>query len=163
MLRHITIYLKLSWPQPQCPIRMLTKTPEALSAATATLSVDAKKRAEKDSQKKAAKASAAASREEERRAQSKVYIKRIERNKRKYVTAISGLELHGLDLKKVSKDLGKKFASGCSVTKTASATDEIILQGDLSDDVFDFILQKFPEVPEANIECIEDKKKKGAG
>ena len=64
----------------------------------------------------------------------------------------------------MSKDFGKKFASGCSVTKTASGTDEIILQGDLSDDVFDFIVAKFPDVPEANLECIEDKKKaKGAG
>lgn len=37
-----------------------------------------------------------------------VYIKRVERNKRKYVTAISGLEAHGMDLKKVAKEFGKK-------------------------------------------------------
>ena len=37
-----------------------------------------------------------------------VYIKRVERNKRKFVTAVSGLEAHGMDLKKVAKDFGKK-------------------------------------------------------
>lgn len=37
-----------------------------------------------------------------------VYIKRVERNKRKYVTAVSGLEAHGMDLKKVAKEFGKK-------------------------------------------------------
>ncbi len=35
-------------------------------------------------------------------------IKRVERNKRKYVTAVSGLEQHGMDLKKVAKEWGKK-------------------------------------------------------
>ena len=37
-----------------------------------------------------------------------VYIKRVERNKRKFVTAVSGLEVHGMDLKKVAKEFGKK-------------------------------------------------------
>lgn len=32
---------------------------------------------------------------------------------------MSGLEAHGLDLKKVAKEWGKKFATGSSVTKTA--------------------------------------------
>ena len=49
-------------------------------------------------------------------------IKRVERNKRKYVTAVSGLEAHGLDLKKVAKEWGKKFATGSSVTKSASGS-----------------------------------------
>ena len=30
----------------------------------------------------------------------------MERNKRKFVTAVSGLEAHGLDLKKVAKEFG---------------------------------------------------------
>ncbi len=42
-----------------------------------------------------------------------VYIKRVERNKRKFVTAVSGLEAHGMDLKKVAKDFGKKCESVC--------------------------------------------------
>lgn len=98
---------------------------EALSQNLSTLSVDAQKRAEKDAQKKAAKAEAQEARENEKRAASKVVIKRVERNKRKYVTEISGLEAFGLDLKKVAKEFGKKFATGSSVTKTAAGGEEI--------------------------------------
>lgn len=65
---------------------------EALQQNMASLSVDAQKRAEKDAQKKAAKAATAEARAAETRASSKILIKRIERNKRKYVTAVQGLE-----------------------------------------------------------------------
>ncbi|KAK3724886.1 Translation machinery-associated protein 22 [Vermiconidia calcicola] len=137
---------------------------EALSQNLSTLSVDAQKRAEKDAKKKAAKAEAAESREAERKASSKVYIKRVERNKRKYVTEVSGLEHFGLDLKKVAKEFGKKFATGSSVAKTAAGGEEITVQGDVSDDIFDWLTENHEEVPEDNIELIEDKKKKsGAG
>ncbi|KAK5167860.1 Translation machinery-associated protein 22 [Oleoguttula sp. CCFEE 6159] len=138
---------------------------EALSAGVATLSVDAQKRAAKDAQKKAAKADAAEARDAEKKASSKVLIKRVERNKRKYVTAVSGLEAHGLDLKKVAKDFGKKFATGSSVTDLPSAGTggkEVTVQGDLSDDIYDYIVENYTAVPEDNIECIEDKKKKAS-
>ncbi|RDW60269.1 translation machinery-associated protein 22 [Coleophoma crateriformis] len=135
---------------------------DALSAATSTLSIDAQKRAAKDAQKKAAKAEAAEQKQAATLASSKVYIKRVERNKRKYVTAVSGLEAFNLDLKKVSKEFGKKFATGSSVTKLASGGEEIVVQGDVSDEIEEFILEKYKEIPEDNIELIEDKKKKGA-
>ena len=85
---------------------LLDPTTEAITASLSTLSVDAQKRAEKDAKKKEAKAAAAESREKEAREQAMVYIKRVERNKRKYVTAVSGLEAHGMDLKKVAKEFG---------------------------------------------------------
>lgn len=129
----------------------------------ATLSVDAQKRAAKDAQKKEAKAAAAEARDHEKKMSAKVLIKRVERNKRKYVTAVSGLEAHGLDLKKVAKDFGKKFATGSSVTKTASGGEEIVVQGDLSDEIYDWITETYGDIPEENVDCIEDKKKKGAG
>ena len=89
-------------------------------------------------------------------------IKRIERNKRKYVTAVSGLEAFGLDLKKVSKDFGKKFATGSSVTKLPSGGEEIVVQGDVSDEIEEFLLEKYSEIPEDNIELVEVKKKGAA-
>jgi CRISPR/Cas system CMR subunit Cmr6 (Cas7 group RAMP superfamily) len=76
-------------------------SPEALEAATASLSIEAQKRAAKDAQKKAAKAEAAEKKEADKIAHSIVTIKRIERNKRKYVTSVSGLEAFGYELKKV--------------------------------------------------------------
>lgn len=89
-------------------------------------------------------------------------IKRVERNKRKYVTTITGLEAHNLSNKDVAKALGKKMATGSSVTKTASGGEEITVQGDLSDDIFDWILENHSQVPEDNIELVEDKKKKSS-
>jgi density-regulated protein len=95
-----------------------------------------------------------------------VYIKRVERQKRKYVTVVSGLEQHGLELKKVAKELGKKFATGSSVTKMPAGGEEITVQGDVSDDLFDWLEEKYGDVipMDDNVECIEDKKsKKGGG
>ncbi|EHK43572.1 uncharacterized protein TrAtP1_001160 [Trichoderma atroviride] len=135
-------------------------SPEALEAATAALSVDAQKRAAKDAQKKAAKAEAAEQKQASKLASSVVTIKRIERNKKKFVTAVIGLEAFGLDLKKVAKDFGKKFATGSSVTKLPSGGEEIVVQGDVSDELEEFILEKYKDVPEDNIELVDDKKKK---
>ena len=54
----------------------------------------------------------AEARESEKRATSKVIIKRVERNKRKHVTEISGLEHFNIDLKKaqVAADIAKDAA-----------------------------------------------------
>src|ERR1700761_2531571 len=118
-----------------------------LAAGLTTLSVAAQERADKDAAKKAAKASAAESREAEKRANSKILIKRVERNKRKYVTAIQGLELFGMDLKKVAKEFGKKFATGSSVTKVPGGGDEITVQGDLSAEIEDYLLDTYKDIP----------------
>ncbi|KAI7927922.1 hypothetical protein M0657_002630 [Pyricularia oryzae] len=135
-------------------------SPEALQAATAALSVEAQQRAEKDAKKKAAKAEAAEAKHADKLKKSVVTVKRIERNKRKYVTSVSGLESFGLELKKVAKDFGKKFATGSSVTKVASGGEEIVVQGDVSDEIKEFIVEKYKDVPEDNIELVDDKKNK---
>ena len=122
--------------------------------------MEAQKRAAKDAQKKTAKAEAAEAKHADMLAHSTVTIKRIERNKKKFVTAVIGLEAFGLDLKKVAKDLGKKFATGSSVTKLPSGGEEIVVQGDVSDELEEFILEKYKDVPEDNIELVDDKKKK---
>lgn len=135
---------------------------EALEAATASLSLDAQKRAARDAQKKAAKAEAAEAKQADKLAKSVITIKRIERNKKKFVTAVVGLEAFGLELKKVAKDLGKKFATGSSVTKVPSGGEEIVVQGDVSDELQEFLLEKYKDIPEDNIEFVDDKKKKKA-
>ncbi|KAJ5808945.1 Translation machinery-associated protein 22 [Penicillium riverlandense] len=136
---------------------------EALSANLSTLKVSVQERAAKDAAKKEAKAAQNEARDAERKAASKIQIKRVERNKRKYVTVVIGLEVHGLENKKVAKELGKKFATGSSVTKSPSGTEEITVQGDVSEDVKEWLVDVYgSKVPEANIELIEDKKKKKA-
>ncbi len=161
-----------------------------ISANLSTLSLEAQKRAEKDAHKKAAKAEAKAQAAEHHRQHSKVLIRRVERNKRKHVTVITGLEAHGLDLKKVAKELGKKFATGSSVTKSTSYApsssgggsgsgggdagggsgggggggglgEEIVVQGDVGEEVCDWILEKYGDVvPGDNVEVVEDNKKR---
>ncbi|KAI1336448.1 translation machinery-associated protein 22 [Xylariaceae sp. FL0016] len=137
-------------------------SPEALEAATASLSVEAQKRAAKDAAKKTSAAEKAEQRQADKIANSVVTIKRVERNKRKYVTAVSGLEAFGLELKKVSKEFGKKFATGSSVTKVPSGGEEIVVQGDVSDEIEEFLLEKYKDIPEDNIELVDDKKNKKA-
>ncbi|KAK2629182.1 hypothetical protein QTJ16_000002 [Diplocarpon rosae] len=139
---------------------------DALAAATSSLSVDAQKRAEKDAHKKALKAEAAEAKQAATIKSSKIIIKRVERNKRKFVTTVTGLEAFSLENKKVAKDLGKKFATGSSVTKVPSGGEEIVVQGDVSEEIEEFLLEKYPVIPEDNIELVENKKKKagtGAG
>ncbi|KAI5789131.1 translation initiation factor SUI1 [Geopyxis carbonaria] len=136
---------------------------EAVDAAMSNLSVEAKEKAAKAeaaAEKRAEKEEAKAEREAAKKASSRVILKRVERTKRKHVIVVSGLEAFDLDLKKVAKDFGKKFACGSSVTKSASGQDEIVVQGDLSDDIFDYLEEKYPSVPSDNIDMIEDKKKK---
>ncbi|PLB36735.1 putative RNA binding protein Tma22 [Aspergillus candidus] len=136
---------------------------EALSSNLSTLKVSVQERAAKDAAKKEAKAALADARDAERKAASKVQIKRVERNKRKHVSVITGLEVYGLENKKVAKELGKKFATGSSVTKSSAGTEEITVQGDVSEDVKEWLLEVYgKEIPEANIELIEDKKKKSS-
>jgi density-regulated protein DRP1 len=134
---------------------------DAISANLNSLSVDAQKRAEKDATKKAAKAAATEARLAHELATSKITIKRIERNKRKHVTSLSGLEAFGLDIKKVAKELGKKFATGSSVTKLPGGVgEEITVQGDLSEDILEWLCEKYEQVPEDNVELVEVKPKK---
>lgn len=153
----LLLHAPLSHKDSDCSHRIIST--EAVAATLSTLSVDAQKRAAKDSQKKEAKAAAAEAKAAEAKAQAQILIKRVERNKRKYVTAVSGLEAHGMDLKKVAKEWGKKFATGSSVTKTASGGEEVVVQGDNSDEIFDWVVD-VAGVPEDNVDCIEDKKKK---
>ncbi|TGZ77400.1 eIF1-like protein [Ascodesmis nigricans] len=137
--------------------------PEAVEAAMSNLSVDAKEKAvkaEEAASKRAEKEAAKAEREAAKKASSRVILKRVERTKRKHVIVVSGLEAFGLDLKKVAKDFGKKFACGSSVTKNPSGGEEIVVQGDLSDDILEFIEENYSVVPVDNIDQVEDKKKK---
>jgi density-regulated protein len=78
-----------------------------------------------------------------------VTIKRIQRNKNKFVTSIYGLEAFGkslvkgcfaisvvyatdmeldIDLKKAAKLFAQKFATGASVSKNPQGQDEIVVQ-----------------------------------
>ncbi|KAJ8934065.1 hypothetical protein NQ318_012496 [Aromia moschata] len=60
-----------------------------------------------------------------------------------------------IDLKVAAKFFGTKFACGSSVT----GDDEIVIQGDVKDDLFDVIPEKWPEIDEDLIEDLGDQKR----
>lgn len=80
-------------------------------------------------------------REAENLKNSKILIKRIPRTKHKYIVAISNLEILGsdIDLKKTAKTFASKFATGSSVSKNAEKKDEIVIQGDVAEEVEDYL------------------------
>lgn len=63
-----------------------------------------------------------------KKAAQEVLITRAVRNKKKCVTTVAGLEHFGVKLSEAAKVFGKKFASGASVTKTATGGEEIDIQ-----------------------------------
>ncbi|KAE9407692.1 density-regulated protein DRP1, partial [Gymnopus androsaceus JB14] len=136
---------------------------EALQAKIGTLSLEAQTKLEKDTAKKEAKAEAKADAALKKKMASQITIKRIERNKRKHVTSIHGLEAFGIDLKKAAKQFASKFATGASVTKNPQGLEEIVVQGDVSDEVLEMIegeVGLLKGIPVDNVEIVEEKKKK---
>lgn len=51
-----------------------------------------------------------------------------------------------IDLKKAAKLFANKFATGSSVTKNPQGLDEIVVQGDVSDDIFELIISTWQQV-----------------
>jgi len=72
----------------------------------------------------------------------KICLSRAPRGKRKSVTVVTGLGTFGIDLKAAAKFFSSRFACSSSVT----GDDEIVIQGDVKDDLFDVLPEKWPEV-----------------
>ena len=78
----------------------------------------------------------------------------------------------GVDLKKAAKLFAQRFATGGSVTKNAAGIDEIVVQGDVSQEIYDMIVEAndgkggkkgldvLKDVLVDNIEMVEEKRKK---
>uniref|UniRef100_A0A182TEX7 Density-regulated protein n=1 Tax=Anopheles melas TaxID=34690 RepID=A0A182TEX7_9DIPT len=85
----------------------------------------------------------------------KITLSRSARGKRKSVTVVTGLATFDIDLKLAAKFFGTKFACGSSVT----GDDEIVIQGDVKDELFDIIPEKWPEIDEDFIDDLGDQKR----
>uniref|UniRef100_A0A8C7QKK5 Density-regulated protein n=1 Tax=Oncorhynchus mykiss TaxID=8022 RepID=A0A8C7QKK5_ONCMY len=79
----------------------------------------------------------------------KITIAKIPRAKKKYVTRVCGMNTFDIDLKEAQRFFAQKFSCGASVT----AEDEIIIQGDFTDDIIDVIQEKWPEVRRLCLLC----------
>ncbi|PIC42862.1 hypothetical protein B9Z55_009802 [Caenorhabditis nigoni] len=113
---------------------------------------------EKKKQKRGGKGSktgaAAAAGGKKKSGPQKVTLQREPRGK-KSVTVIKGLATFDIELKVASKLFAQKFACGSSVT----GADEIVIQGDVKDDLLDFIPEKWPQVTDELIDDLGDKKR----
>ncbi len=76
------------------------------------------------------------------RVPSRVVISKQQRKGNKYVTIIQGLGANDIDLETAKKFFANKFSCGCS----KGDTDELIIQGDVVDSLFEVIPAKFPTV-----------------
>lgn len=59
-----------------------------------------------------------------------------------YSLTVSFFKITEIDLKEAQRFFAQKFSCGASVT----GKDEIIIQGDFTDDIIDVIQEKWPEV-----------------
>lgn len=87
--------------------------------------------------------------------EKRIVLSKAPRGKKKAVTVVQGLRTFGIDLKVASKFFSSKFACSSSVT----GDDEIVIQGDVTDDLFDVLPEKFPEIDEDLIDDIGEKKR----
>lgn len=78
----------------------------------------------------------------------RVVISSIQRQKRKYVTVVCGLEtVPELKIKDAAKLFGKKFSSGASVGEDARGQKEVVIQGDVSLELPQLLITNFKVAP----------------
>ena len=84
-----------------------------------------------------------------------ITVQRAPRGKNKSVTVIRGMAANGIDLKVASKFFASRFACGSSVT----AADEIVIQGDVEDELLDVIPEKWKTIRDDLIEDLGEQKR----
>lgn len=87
--------------------------------------------------------------------EKKIILSIAPRGKKKAVTVVQGMKTFGVDLKVASKFFSSKFACSSSIT----GDDEIVIQGDVKDELFDVLPEKWPEIDEDLIDDIGEKKR----
>ncbi|GAA5998130.1 Tma22p [Rhodotorula paludigena] len=141
----------------------------ALEEKLANLTVEQREALDKDLAKREKKEEQKAEKEKAKIAAAKIVVKRIERNKKKYVTSVHGLHHFNIDLKKAAKLFANKFGAGATVSKTAQGDEEILIQGDVSVDVEEMLLDQEDKklvavfggnITDKQISLVEDKPKK---
>jgi len=88
-------------------------------------------------------------------AEKKIILSIAPRGKKKAVTVVTGLKTFGIDLKTAQKFFSSRFACSSSV----QGTDEVIIQGDVKDELFDVLPEKWPEIDEDLIDDIGECKR----
>jgi density-regulated protein len=79
--------------------------------------------------------------------------------RRRWVTDGRGRCCAGVKLSEASKMFAKKFSCGASVVPDATGRDQIDVQGDVGDELAEFIAEKL-SIDEDDIVVLDDSKKK---
>jgi density-regulated protein DRP1 len=80
--------------------------------------------------------------------ETKIVIARIQRQKKKFDTSVLGLEtVPGIKLEDAAKFFKKKFSCGASVGKTAAGAPQVTIQGDVSLELPDRLMQEYKVAP----------------
>jgi len=134
----------------QCLPWILQHCPELLSAevlAKATGKTETEDGDEKEGggeEKKKKKRGGASVPKKAAVVETKVYIARVQRQKRKFVTSVVGLDtVPDLKLKDAARVFGRKFSSGASIGDTATGAKEIVIQGDVSFELPSLLVTEF--------------------
>ncbi|KAE9551252.1 hypothetical protein FO519_005536 [Halicephalobus sp. NKZ332] len=107
---------------------------------------------EKKHQKRGGKGSGKPKKEKE--APGRITLQLSARSKNKKVTIVKGLSSFGIEPKVAGKFFSSRFACGCSV-----GPDEVTIQGDFKDELFDVIPEKWKQVDEDDIEDLGGEEK----
>ena len=75
-----------------------------------------------------------------------IKVSRDQRNKRKYVTMIEGLETFDIKLADASKVFSRKLSCGASITKNPMGKKQIDVQGDFVAQIVDIIKSNWPQI-----------------
>jgi density-regulated protein len=145
-----TFVKDLPWILENCPDAV---TPDTLAKAMEKMSVGVdgeENDAVLDSGKKEKQKGAgiAAKKTKAGPGECRVTINRVQRQKRKFVTAVIGMEtVPDIKMKEVSKFFGKKFASGAAISKIPGGGEEIVIQGDVQYDLPEILVQTYNVPP----------------
>lgn len=150
-------------------------TKKLLEKGVSELSISKEEKLQQELNKRAAKEELKLERKQlEKISNSKIIIKKISRNKKKSIVSISGLEIlettagttgtsnNKVSIKSLQKKFSSKFATGTSVVKNAENKSDILIQGDVFEEVHQFIVNLLQEqgLNDIKIELTDDKLKK---
>lgn len=137
-----------------CKKWMADKLPDKFEKLTTDDGADGEDADGKKRQKRGGKGMMKA-KKKEAELEKKIILSIAPRGKKKAVTVVQGMKTFGIDLKVASKFFSSKFACSSSVT----GDDEIVIQGDVKDELFDVLPAKFPEIDEDLIDDIGERKR----
>ena len=91
--------------------------------------------------------------------ETKVIIGLVQRQKKKYVTVIAGLEtVPDLKLKDAAKIFGKKYASGVTINEAQNGSKEVVIQGDVHLVIPQLLISDFKIAPTSLFFLEEDQR-----